>query len=160
MVLGRAPRTAKVAGQRETATRAQRPSICMSFSSFKSKQYVRLSNSLLTFAILFSKRVAIFFPLKIHIFSLYFNDLFTNKFYGFCKAGLWTKLLHHDQSPPESVIIISFFLFQIWQIYQKLWDLIKIVPSFPSQIFPLLWSTMHLFTMIFYIYLNSSQLWY
>lgn len=72
----------------------------------------------------------------------------------FVKQVSELKLLHHDQSPPDSVIIISFFLFQIWQIYQKLLDLIKIVPSFPSQIFPLLWSTMHLFTMIF-LYLSE-----
>ena len=72
---------------------------------------------------------------------------------AFVKQVSELKLLHHDQSPPESVIIILFILFQIWQIYQKLLDLIKIVPSFPSQIFPLLWSMMHLFTMIFFIFI-------
>ena len=51
---------------------------------------------------------------------------------AFVKQVSELKLLHHDQSLPEIVILISFPLVQICQIYQKLLDLIKIIPSFPS----------------------------
>ena len=55
---------------------------------------------------------------------------------AFVKQVSELKLLHHHKFPQDRVIIISFPLFQIWQIYQKLLDLIKIIPSFSSQSFP------------------------
>lgn len=61
----------------------------MNISTFKSSQYVCLSNSVLVFAILLSKSVAIFLPLQIQIFFFLLTELlFANKSYGFCKASL------------------------------------------------------------------------
>lgn len=124
----------------------------MNISTFKSSQYVCLSNSVLIFAILLSKSVAIFLPLQIQIFFFLLTELlFANKSYGFCKASLWTQAVTSSPVPTRQSDNYLFSSISNLTNLPETTGSYKDYPFFFLSEFSFLLSTIHLFPIRFII---------